>query len=69
MPSFQPGTCTKGPLSVGEDCWIGTGVKVLDAAQSIGPRAVVAAGAVVTKPLAGNATYAGVPARPLSKKA
>ena len=67
--AFQPGTCTKGPLSVGEDCWIGTGVKILDAAQSIGPRAVVAAGAVVTKPLAGGETYAGVPARPLVPKA
>jgi len=67
--AFQPGTRTRGPLVVGEDCWIGTGVKILDAAGSIGPRAVVAAGAVVVKPLAGGATYAGVPARPLSKKA
>lgn len=62
--AMQKGTCTKGPLSMGRSCWIGTGAKVLDGA-SLGDRVVVAAGAVVTKPQPARAIVAGIPARVL----
>ncbi|MGI6495797.1 MAG: DapH/DapD/GlmU-related protein [Kiritimatiellia bacterium] len=60
----QSGMVTQGPLVIGEDCWIGARVTVLDAA-SIGDRAVVGAGAVVNKPLPARHLCVGVPARPI----
>lgn len=63
----QNGNCTKGPLHIGSDCWIGTRATILDAAQSIGDRAVVAACALVNKPVAARAVVAGIPARVLGK--
>ena len=60
--ALQKGTCTKGPLEVGEGCWIGAGAKVLDGA-SLGDRCVLGAGAVATKPLPADTVAAGVPAR------
>ena len=61
----QTGMCTKGPLTIGKDCWFGTRVTVLDAAQSIGDRCVLGAGAVVIRPLPDHTTAVGVPARPI----
>ena len=58
----QSGMETKGPLVVGRDCWLGAHVTVLDAA-SIGDRAVVAAGAVVTSPIPARSLAMGVPAK------
>ncbi len=60
--SEQTGFLTQGPLVIGENCWIGAGVIVLDAA-SVGPHSVVAAGAVVTRPVPARSLAAGVPAR------
>lgn len=51
-------------VSVGAGSFIGTGSTILPGAN-IGPVAIVAAGSVVTEPLAGHAVYAGVPARKL----
>ncbi len=59
----QTGMCTKGPLTIGRDCWFGTRVTVLDGAQSIGDRCVLGAGAVVIRPVPPNATAVGVPAK------
>ena len=53
---------TRGPLTIGRNCWIGTGVKVLDAA-CIGDHCVIGAGSVVTKPIPPNSLAVGVPAR------
>lgn len=50
------------PVIVADDVWIGCGVRIL-AGVTIGPRSVIAAGAVVTRSLTGNALYAGIPAR------
>jgi acetyltransferase-like isoleucine patch superfamily enzyme len=61
--TFQTGTKTRGPLRIGEGCWIGTGAKILDAASSIGARAIVAAGAVVVRPVPPAHVALGVPAR------
>jgi acetyltransferase-like isoleucine patch superfamily enzyme len=36
--ALQKGTCTKGPLEIGEDCWIGAGAKVLDGREPGRPR-------------------------------
>lgn len=52
-----------GPVRIGERCLIGSGTLLL-AGVEIADRVVVAAGAVVTKPLTtSSALYGGVPAR------
>jgi acetyltransferase-like isoleucine patch superfamily enzyme len=47
-------------VTVGAGAWIGTGAIVL---ADVGKGTVVAAGAVVTKPLPDNVIAAGVPAK------
>ena len=61
----QSGMCTKGPLTIGDDCWIGTRVTILDGAQSVGDRALVAACALVNKPVPARTIVGGVPAKVL----
>jgi acetyltransferase-like isoleucine patch superfamily enzyme len=58
----QRGMGTRGELVIGDDCWFGARVTVLDAA-SVGARSVIGAGAVVTKPVADRQLAVGVPAR------
>jgi len=53
---------TKGPVSIGNEAWIGTGSIVLSGVN-IGEGAVVAAGAVVTESVPAGAIAAGNPAR------
>ncbi len=53
-----------GPITVGDDVFIGHHAIVLGGV-SIGDRATVAAGAVVTRDVEPDAVVAGVPARPL----
>ncbi|MFX3635796.1 MAG: acyltransferase [Candidatus Pristimantibacillus sp.] len=53
---------TGAAISIGRDVWIGCGVRIL-AGVDIGERAVVAAGAVVNKSIAGGMLAVGVPAR------
>jgi acetyltransferase-like isoleucine patch superfamily enzyme len=64
----QNGFLTSGPLVVGENCWLGAGVVILDAA-SLGDHCVVAAGAVVTKPVPADTIVGGVPARVIKSTA
>lgn len=49
-------------IEIGDDCWLGSGVKVLDGI-SIGHSCVVGAGAVVTKSLPPYSIAIGVPAK------
>ena len=49
-------------VSIGNDVWIGCGVRIL-AGVHIGERSVIAAGSVVNSSLKGSAVYAGVPAK------
>jgi acetyltransferase-like isoleucine patch superfamily enzyme len=53
---------SKGPIIIGDDVWLGTGVIVLSNVR-IGDGAMVAAGSVVTKDVPPGAIAAGVPAR------
>ena len=53
---------TKGPLRIGNDCWVGMGAKVLSGV-TIGDGAIVGAGAVVTRDVPPYAVVAGNPAR------
>ena len=66
--ALQKGTCTKGPLEIGEDVWLGAGVKVLDGA-SIGDHCAIGAGGVVNKPVPANSIAVGVPARVVKTRA
>lgn len=59
----QSGMGTKGPLQIGDDCWIGARVTILDGAGEIGDRALIAAGALVSKPVASHTLVAGIPAK------
>lgn len=59
----QSGMCTKGPLEIGDDCWIGTRVTILDGAQKVGDRALIAACALVNKPVDSRVIVGGVPAK------
>ena len=49
-------------ISVGNGCWIGANVTILDGVN-IGNGCVIAAGSVVTKNVPDNVLYAGVPAK------
>jgi acetyltransferase-like isoleucine patch superfamily enzyme len=58
-------------LRIGDDVWLGTGVSVLQNAGELGDGCVVAAGAVVTKPVPAGMLAGGNPARligPVDKK-
>nr|MDP0502535.1 sugar O-acetyltransferase [Verrucomicrobiota bacterium JB025] len=50
------------PITIGEDCWFGGGSIVLPGV-TIGDRAVIGAGAVVTKDVPADTVVAGNPAR------
>jgi maltose O-acetyltransferase len=53
---------TTRPIIIGNNVWVGMGVKIVDGV-TIGDNAVIAAGAVVNKDVPENAVAAGVPAR------
>jgi acetyltransferase-like isoleucine patch superfamily enzyme len=60
-PIMLQGVTTEG-IVIGDDCWLGTGVKVLDGVR-IGQGCVVGAGAVVTKNIPPYSIAVGVPAK------
>lgn len=53
---------TRKGISVGQNCWIGAKVTILDGV-TIGDNCVIAAGAVVTKNMPANSVIGGVPAK------
>lgn len=52
------------PVTIGDDVWIGAGVRILGSVM-IGNHAVIGAGAVVTRDIPPNVLAVGVPARVL----
>lgn len=62
LPIMAQPCTSKGGVTIGDNCWLGANVTVLDGV-SIGRDTVVGAGAVVTESLPEFAIAAGVPAR------
>lgn len=60
------GTTRKG-IKIGENCWIGSKVTVLDGAI-IGSGCVIAAGSVITQNMPENSIVAGVPAKVIKSR-
>lgn len=54
-------------IVIEDDCWLGTGVKILDGV-TIGKGSVIGAGAVVTKNIPSYSVAVGVPAKVISKR-
>ena len=62
VPFSEQEVLAKGTTDIGEDCWLGAKVVVLDGI-TIGDGAVVGAGAVVTKDLPTKTVSMGIPAK------
>jgi acetyltransferase-like isoleucine patch superfamily enzyme len=62
VPMMDLGWASRGPVVVGDDVWMGSGVVVLDGVR-VGTGCVVGAGAVVTKNLPDYAIATGIPAK------
>ena len=60
-PIREQGT-TQAAVTVGDDCWLGSGVTLL-AGTTLGPRTIVAAGSVVKGTHPGGVILAGTPAK------
>ncbi|MBF2075406.1 MAG: acyltransferase [Synechococcales cyanobacterium C42_A2020_086] len=65
-PMSQQGVTCKG-IVIEEDCWLGTGVKVLDGV-TIGRGSVIGAGAVVTRDIPPYSIAVGVPAKVIQRR-
>jgi len=62
----EQGTTRKG-ISIGENCWIGAKVTILDGV-TIGNGCVVAAGSIVTKSFERNEVIGGIPAKVIKSR-
>jgi acetyltransferase-like isoleucine patch superfamily enzyme len=65
-PIKEQGNSYKG-ITIEDDCWLGSGVRVLDGV-TIGKGSVIGAGAVVTKNIPPYSIAVGVPAKVVSKR-
>jgi len=65
-PIVLQGVTTEG-IVIEDDCWLGTGVKVMDGV-TIGRGSVIGAGAVVTKDIPPYSVAVGVPAKVISRR-
>ncbi len=66
IPIRLQGSSRKG-VKIGKDCWIGSGVVILDGV-TIGDGCVIAAGAVVNKDIPEYSVAGGVPAKTIKKR-
>ncbi|MEM1173882.1 MAG: acyltransferase [Pseudomonadota bacterium] len=64
VPMRVQGHDLRGGITVGDDCWFGAGVSVMDGV-TIGRGAIIASGAVVTSDVPDFAVVGGVPAKVL----
>ncbi len=65
-PIRLQGASRKG-IKIGKDCWIGSGVKILDGV-TIGDGCIIAAGAVVNKDIPDYSIAGGVPAKVIKSR-
>ncbi|MCB2009912.1 MAG: hypothetical protein KDF64_04790 [Geminicoccaceae bacterium] len=63
----EQGLVSKGPTIIGNDVWLGAGVRILDGVR-IGDGAIVGGGAVVTTDIAPETIVAGIPAREIGRR-
>jgi acetyltransferase-like isoleucine patch superfamily enzyme len=66
IPFREQGVTTKG-IVIEDDCWLGTGVRILDGV-TIGKGSIVGAGAVVTRDILPYSIAVGVPAKVIGKR-
>jgi acetyltransferase-like isoleucine patch superfamily enzyme len=62
LPITWQGFSSKGPVSIGSNCWFGVGC-VITTGVSVGDRCVIGANSVVTSDLPSGVVAAGAPAR------
>jgi acetyltransferase-like isoleucine patch superfamily enzyme len=67
VPLMDQGLFSKGPVSIGDDVWLGAGAIVLDGV-TIGKGCIVGAGSVVTKDLPEYSIAVGVPAKVIKQR-
>ncbi len=65
-PITQQGFRRKGPVRIGDNCWLGVNVVVTGGVE-IGSRCVVGANSVVTRDLPSHTIAAGAPAKELRR--
>ncbi|UBF25155.1 acyltransferase [Kovacikia minuta CCNUW1] len=66
IPISKQGLTCKG-IQIEDDCWLGTGVRILDGV-TIGKGSVIGAGAVVTKDIPPYSVAVGVPAKVIKNR-
>ena len=64
-PIMEQSVVSKGPVSIGDGCWIGENVSILSC--RIGRQSVIGANAVVVRDVPERCVVAGVPARVIAK--
>lgn len=66
IPIKDQGASRKG-ITIGKNCWIGSGVVILDGVN-IGDGCVIGAGAIVTKDIPKNSIAVGIPAKVIKRR-
>jgi acetyltransferase-like isoleucine patch superfamily enzyme len=66
MPITWQGMRSKGPVTIGDNCWFGANA-IVTSGVTIGERCVIGANSVVTKDLPSGVIAAGAPAKALKK--